>query len=455
VNDARRLHVDLAVVGGGSGGLAGAFRAANHGARVALIEPGELGGTCVNVGCVPKKAMWLAAELGARIGLAPALGFPVEPAFPDWARLVASRQRYIANIHASYRRRIDEAGIVLLPARGRLAGGGVVDCDDGTRVEAKHVLVATGGRPVRPDIPGAGLGIDSDGFFALSEAPRRVAIIGGGYIGVELAGVLQSLGSQVELFVRGEGLLRGFDPDVVERLQGNMRQAGIALHFGYHLAALEACDGGGVRLREKGGDAGNPFDAVIFATGRRPNTDGLGLDAAGVRAADDGHIEVDGFQNTSADGVYAVGDVTGRLALTPVAIAEARRLMDRVFGGEADARVDHGNVPTVVFSHPPLGRVGLTEAEARERFGGAAVSCHRTTFRPMLHALADVQQHSMFKAVCVGEEKRVVGLHLVGEAADEILQGFAVAVKMGATLADFHATVAIHPTSAEEIVLLR
>lgn len=451
----RRLHVDLAVVGGGSGGLAGAFRAASHGARVALIEPGELGGTCVNVGCVPKKAMWLAAELGAHIRMAPALGFPVEPVCPDWARLLASRQGYIANIHASYRRRLDEAGIVLLPARGKLAGGGLVECDDGTGVEARHVLLATGGRPVRPDIPGAELGIDSDGFFALSEAPARVAIIGGGYVGVELAGVLQALGSRVELFVRGDALLKGFDPDVIERLEGNMRQAGIALHFGYSLAALEACDGGGARLREQGGDTGNPFDAVILATGRSPNTGDLGLQAAGVATDDRGYIKVDGFQSTGADGVYAVGDVTGRLALTPVAIAEARRLMDRVFGGEADARVDHDTVPTVVFSHPPLGKVGLTEAEARARFGGDAVSCHRTTFRPMLHALADVQQHSMFKAICVGEEKRVVGLHLVGEAADEILQGFAVAVKMGATLADFHATMAIHPTSAEEIVLLR
>lgn len=457
MSDARRLHVDLAVVGGGSGGLAAAFRAASHGARVALLEPGELGGTCVNVGCVPKKAMWLAADLGARIGLAQALGFPVKPACPDWARLVASRQRYIANIHGSYRKRLDEAGIVLLPARGRLAGGGVVACEGGTSVEARHILLATGGRPVRPDIPGAGLGIDSDGFFALSAAPPRVAIIGGGYIGVELAGVLQALGSQVELFVRGQALLKGFDPDVVERLQGNMHQAGIALHFGYTLAALEAGEGegGGVRLRERGGDAGRPFDAVVFATGRRPATDGLGLEAAGVRVGTDGRVEVDRLQSTSAAGVHAVGDVTGRLALTPVAIAEGRRLMDRLFGGQPDAHVDHADVPTVVFSHPPIGKVGLTEAEARERYGADAVSCHRTTFRPMLHALADVQQHSMFKAVCVGEEKRVVGLHLLGEAADEILQGFAVAVKMGATLADFHATVAIHPTSAEEIVLLR
>ncbi|MEN1970865.1 glutathione-disulfide reductase [Luteimonas sp. MJ204] len=451
----RGIEVDLAVIGGGSGGLAAAFRAASHGARVALLEPGELGGTCVNVGCVPKKAMWLAADLGARIGMASALGFPVEPAYPDWVKLVASRQRYIANIHASYRRRLDEAGIVLLPSRGRLAGEGVVECAEGTRVRAAHIVIATGGRPVRPGIPGAELGIDSDGFFKLSEAPRRVAIIGGGYVGVELAGVMQALGSHVELFVRGQGLLKGFDHEVIERLQGNLHQSGVALHMGYPLAALEAGEAGGVRLREEGGEAGEPFDVVILATGRRPNTDDLGLHAAGVATDDRGYIRVDGFQSTGADGVYAVGDVTGRLALTPVAIAEARRLMDRVFGGEPDARVDHADVPTVVFSHPPIGMIGLTEAEARERFGGDAVSCHHTTFRPMLHALADVQQHSMFKAVCVGEEKRVVGLHLLGEAADEILQGFAVAVKMGATLADFHATVAIHPTSAEEIVLLR
>src|SRR5690606_35868159 len=365
------------------------------------------------------------------------------------------RQRYITNIHASYRRRLDEAGIVRLAARGRLAGGGVVACDDGTEVEAAHILLATGGRPVRPAIPGAELGIDSDGFFALGSAPARVAIIGGGYIGVELAGVLQGLGSQVEMFVRGDGLLRGFDAEVVERLQGNMHQAGLALRFGYRLAALEPAGEGRVRLREAGGDAGAPFDAVVFATGRRPDTGGLGLEDAGVRTGEGGEVEVDRYQSTSAPGIHAVGDVTGRLALTPVAIAEGRRLMDRLFGGDASACVDHAQVPTVVFAHPPLGKVGLTEAEARERFGGSAVSCHRTTFRPMLHALADVQQHSMFKAVCVGAEKRVVGLHLLGEAADEILQGFAVAVKMGATLADFQATVAIHPTSAEEVVLLR
>src|SRR5690606_7154842 len=300
--------------------------------------------------CVPKKAMWLAADLGARIGLAPALGFPVEPACPDWGQLVASRQRYIANIHASYRRRLDEAGVVLLPTRGRLAGGGRVECADGTELQAAHILLATGGRPQRPDIPGAELGIDSDGFFALSAPPERVAIIGGGYIGVELAGVLQGLGSRVELFVRGDALLKGFDADVVERLQGNMHQSGIALHFGYSLAALEA-GGGGVHLREREGDAGQPFDAVIFATGRRPNVDGLGLEAAGVRVDEAGRVVVDEWQDTSAERIHAVGDVTGRLALTPAAIAEARRLMDRLFGGEADARVDHAMAPTVVFSH--------------------------------------------------------------------------------------------------------
>ena len=447
------LDFDLVVVGGGSGGLAGAFRAAQHGARVALLEPGEFGGTCVNVGCVPKKAMWLAADLVGRIGMAPGLGLPVAPVAVDWPTLVASRQGYIANIHASYRRRLDQAGIVTLPVRGRLAGGGVVECADGARLRAPHILLATGGHPRRPQIPGTALGLDSDDFFAFTAAPDRVAVIGGGYIGVELASLLQALGSQVEMFVRGERLLAGFDEEVTARLQANLHQDGIALHLGYGLAALEKA-GEGVRLREQGGDAGNPFDAVIFATGRAPDVDGLGLDDAGVAIGKDGNVVVDAFQDTSVEGVHAVGDVTGRLALTPVAIAEARRLMDRLFGGQPDARVDHDNVATVVFSHPPVGKVGLTEAEARERFGDD-VTVHCTTFRPMLHALADVQQHSMFKLVCAGPEQRVVGLHLVGEAADEILQGFAVAVKMGATLADLHDTMAIHPTSAEEIVLLR
>ncbi|HET6397615.1 MAG TPA: FAD-dependent oxidoreductase, partial [Pseudoxanthomonas sp.] len=351
---------DLVVIGGGSAGLAGAFRAAAHGARVALLEPGELGGTCVNLGCVPKKAMWLAADLAARMALAGDLGFdlPVPPVL-DWQALVAHRQRYIGNVHASYRRRLDEAGVAWMPCRGRLLDARTVQTDTGVRLRAGRVLLATGGRPLRPDIPGAELGGVSDDFFRLCAPPPRVGIVGGGYVAVELAGVLQRLGSRVEVFARGPRLLSEMDAEVVAQLQEDMRSHGVRLHLEAPVHALERDGHGRVRVLHKGDGEPAPeaFDLVLFATGRRPNSDGLGLDAAGVAVGERGEIVVDEWENTSVDGVHAVGDVTGRLALTPVAIAAARRLMDRVFGGRAGSRLDYRDVPTVVFSHPPLGTV--------------------------------------------------------------------------------------------------
>ena len=447
------LDFVLVVLGGGSGGLAGAFRAARHGARVALLEPGDLGGTCVNLGCVPKKAMWLASELADHIALASQLGFDA-PASPrlDWPAFIAGRQRYIHNIHASYRRRLDEAGIVLVPARGRLLDAHTVECVDGTRLRAAHILVATGSSPRRPGVPGEELAAVSDGFFQLDRAPARVALVGGGYISVELAGVLQALGSRVDIFARSGRLLGHADAELAERLQENYRQQGIGLHFGYRLAAIERA-GGRLRLRDADGCAGDPYDRVILAVGRGANSAGIGLEAAGVDVDVDGNIVVDAFQRSSVAHIVAVGDVTGRATLTPVAIAAARRAMDRVFGGQADAKLDYEGIPTVVFSHPPLAAVGLTEAQARERHGDD-VHVHRSIFRPMLQALADRPRHSLFKLVCVGAEHRVAGIHLLGEGADEILQGFAVALRQGLTLADLHDTVAIHPTSAEEVVLM-
>jgi glutathione reductase (NADPH) len=447
---------DLIVLGGGSGGLAGAFRAAEHGARVALLEPSALGGTCVNVGCVPKKAMWIAAELAGRLRLAGALGFPVEPACPDWAELVAAREGYIENIHASYRRRLDEAGVALLPVRGRFTGPRTIECDDGVRLDAAHVLVATGGHPFVPDLPGASLGGTSDDFFDWTHAPGRVALVGGGYVAVELAGVLQALGVRVDMFVRGQRLMDSFDAEVTALLAEDYRQAGIRVHFGHDVRMVEGA-GEAFRIRARADRVDvdfDGFDRVLFATGRRPNTDGLGLDVAGVATDARGHVVIDAHNDTNVDGVHAVGDVGTDPPLTPVAIAAARRLMDRLFGG-IDRPLDRGGIPTVVFSHPPIGKVGLGEVEARERFGDDAVHVARSNFRPMLHALADSPQRSLFKLVCAGPDRRVVGLHLLGEGADEILQGFAVAMKRGATLDDLHDTVAIHPTSAEEVVLMR
>jgi glutathione reductase (NADPH) len=407
---------------------------------------------------VPKKAMWLAAHLAERIELAAQLGFEGLPSEGrpqpklDWCEFITHRQRYIAGIHASYRRRLDEAGIVTVASRGRLLDARTVECADGVRLRAPRIVIATGGRPRRPSIPGAELGMVSDDFFNLSAAPARVAVVGGGYIGVELAGVLGMLGSEVEMFVRGPRLLQGFDADLAARLQDNYHQAGIALHLGREVRAL-ARDGGRLRVRDQGGREG-AFDAVLFATGRQPNTAGLGLEEAGIALDPAGYVQVDEWQDTSVRGVHAVGDVTDRVALTPVAIAAARRLMDRLFGGVADARLDYDNIATVVFAHPPLGTVGLTAEQARA-FHGEDVHEYRAEFRAMLHALADAPQRSLFKLVCEGAERREVGIHQLGEGADEILQGFAVALKKGIVLDDLRDTVAIHPTSAEEIVLMR
>lgn len=444
---------DVIVLGGGSGGLAAAFRAAAHGARVALLEPEELGGTCVNVGCVPKKAMWLAAELAGQIELAAAMGFDV-PARPavEWKELVVHRQRYINNIHASYQKRLGETGVVRIPRRGYLIDPHTVECEDGVRFSAAHVVIATGAHALRPQLPGAELGLLSDDFFNLCAAPPAVAIVGGGYIAVELAGLLQALGSQVSLLVRGQRLLERFDAELADQLAGNLREQGVRLHFGYGVQALQRADGG-VRVQGAEGAESDVYDCVFFATGRRPNSRNLGLEALGVAIGAKEEVQVDAFQTTAVPSIHAVGDVAGRIGLTPVAIAAARRLMDRLYGGDADARLDYDNIPSVVFSHPPLGAVGLSEEEARKQHN--QVSVYHSRFRPMLQALADGPQRSLFKLVCAGEEERVVGIHLLGEGADEILQGFAVALKLGVTRRQLEETVAIHPTSAEEVVLMR
>ncbi|HEY9253303.1 MAG TPA: glutathione-disulfide reductase [Stenotrophomonas sp.] len=451
-----RHDYDVLVMGGGSGGLAAAFRAAQHGARVAIMEPGALGGTCVNVGCVPKKAMWLAADLAAKIELAGALGFEVVPPRLSWKELVAHRQGYIANIHASYRRRLDADGIVLLPQRGHLVDAHTVSCADGVHTSADHIVIATGAHPLLPQIEGAELGSVSDDFFNLCAAPAQVAIIGGGYIAIELAGLLQALGSRVHVFVQGQRLLGRFDAEVTAQLAENLRQQGVRVHFEYRANRLWRDDDGALRLGGTGDlCAEQRFDQVFFAVGRRGNTQNLGLEQLGIALGEHGEIIVDAYQDTAVPSVHAVGDVAGRVGLTPVAIAAARKLMDRLYGGRPDARLDYDNIPSVVFSHPPLGAVGLGEEEARERFGGEQVRVYTSNFRPMLHALADSPQRSLFKLVCVGAEERIVGIHLLGEGADEMLQGFAVALKMGVTKRQFEDTVAIHPTSSEEVVLMR
>lgn len=445
---------DLIVVGGGSGGLAGAFRAASHGAKVAMLEPALLGGTCVNVGCVPKKAMWFAAELAEQVQAARGIGFDVPESTPlDWAELLVVRGAYIENIHAAYRRRLDAAGIALFPQHGRLCPeAGTVVTDAGLRWRAPNILLATGAHPIKPGIPGADLAGVSDDFFALTAPPETVAIIGGGYIGVELASVLQALGSRVSLFVRQPRLLAAFDGEITAHLAESFRQAGIDLQLGRSVTGLRGADGA-VRVETDDGQSHGPFAQVLFATGRAPNTQGLNLDAAGIDIDKRGHVVVDEWQATSREGVYAVGDLTPQPKLTPVAIAAARRLMDRLFGGVSDSKLELPQVPTVVFAHPPVASVGLSEEAARAEHGDA-VKVHRAEFRPMLQALSDGHRRCLFKLVCTGEDERVIGLHLIGPGSDEILQGFAVAMRMGMRKRDLRNTLAIHPTSAEEVVLI-
>ena len=441
---------DLLVIGGGSGGVATAIRAARHGAKVTLFEPNELGGTCVNRGCVPKKAMWLAAELADAQRMAQAVGFQMQPVMFDWAAFVGRREAYVARSRQSYANRLRELGIRHVPEYVHFVDAHTLRAGD-TDYHAPHIVIATGSRPRPLGLPGAELAIDSDGFFKLDALPRRVGVIGGGYIGVELAGVLRALGSRVELITRG-GLLSRFDADLGDTLGRMMQAEGIGHHEGCAVRGVHR-DGAGLWLDCSDHEPHGPYEQVISAIGRLPNVESLQLEAAGVKLGRINEIVTDDFENTSADGVYALGDVNGKPALTPVAIAAGRQLADRLFGGRPDAHLDYGRIPTVVFAHPPVGSVGLSEGEARRQYG-EAVKIRKTRFTPMLWSLAGCEGKTMMKLVCVGDDERIVGLHGIGPGMDEMLQGFAVAVRMGARYADFLKTVAIHPTSAEEFVTM-
>ncbi len=442
---------DYIVIGGGSGGLATAQRAVEYGARVAIIEPGRLGGTCVNVGCVPKKLMWNAASLGHGLADAAGYGFDVELRGHDWAALKAGRDAYVARLNGIYAENLEKKGIDWVRAAARFTGPRTVSVGGG-ELAAPQVTIATGGRPTVPAIPGSELGITSDGFFALETRPERVAIVGSGYIAVELAGAFAGLGSQVSVVVRHEGVLRHFDSMVGAALAREMAADGIELVTHAVPKALTA-DGATRTLHLEDGRAIGPYDCVLWAIGREPLSADLGLDAAGVTTVG-GFIVTDHLQDTNVAGVHAIGDVTGRAPLTPVAIAAGRRLSDRLFGGKPDRHLDYNLIPTVIFSHPPIGTVGLSEAEARALHHDA-VRTYTASFVPMYHALTPHKRRAEMKLVCVGPEERVVGLHVIGAGADEMLQGFAVALKMGARKRDLDDTIAIHPTAAEELVTMR
>ena len=445
---------DLIVLGGGSGGLASAQRAAEYGARVALFEPARLGGTCVNVGCVPKKVMWSAAELAGALEHARDYGFDVSVAGHDWGKLKHGRDAYVQRLNAIYQRNLDRNSVATIHSAGRFKGRREILDAAGEAYTAEHVVIATGGYPMVPALEGAGLGITSDGFFDLEHRPRRVAIVGSGYIAVELGGVLNALGAETTLFVRHDTVLRDFDSLLSDQLTKQMLAAGIEI---VTRAVPKAVRGaaGDLTLEAADGRSFFGFETLLWAIGRAPRTDSLGLECAGVEIDAAGAIVVDPLQNTSADGVYALGDVTGRAELTPVAIAAGRRLADRVFGGQKERRLSYDLLPTVVFSHPPIGTVGLSEAAARERYEGQPIKVYQTEFVPMFFALGEVKPQTAMKLVTVGADERIVGCHVIGPGADEMIQGFAVALTMGARKRDFDDTLAIHPTSAEEMVTMR
>jgi len=442
---------DLLVIGGGSGGMATARRAAQYGARVALIEPHRLGGTCVNVGCVPKKVMWHAAEFAEHAADAVDYGFSLDCLRHDWNTLVANRETFIQRLNGIYERNLDKDGVEYIAGHARFVDSHTLEVN-GAQYRAAHIVIATGGHARWPGVPGEELGDDSDGFFGWREKPRSVAVSGSGYIAIELAGVLHSLGVQTTLLLRKRHVLKNFDAMLGEQLIEHMRAVGIDVQMQRSVRALQQSDAGIVAEFEDG-DHLPAVERFLWAIGRDADTAGLDLDNAGVRLNEDGTIAVDGYQNTSAAGIYALGDVTGQAELTPAAIAAGRRLSDRLFDQRPERRLDYHNIPTVVFSHPPIGSVGLSEAQARAAHGDA-VRVHTSNFVPLYYGVQRNKVRAAMKLVCIGAEQRIVGAHVIGDGADEMLQGFAVAVKMGATKADFDDTVAIHPTSAEEFVTM-
>ncbi len=451
---------DLIVIGGGSGGLACAQRAAEYGARVLIAESGRLGGTCVNVGCVPKKIMWNAAELAHGLDDSPGYGFRIEGAAHDWAALKRDRDAYILRLNGIYERNLASRKVELARGFARFAGPGAVEIG-GRTATAAHIVIATGGRPLLPDIAGAELGITSDGFFELERRPERVVIAGSGYVAVELAGIFAALGTRVTLAIRGESVLKSFERMLGETALEILRADGIEVMTGASPESLRDLGSGRLELTLRDGRRVGPVDTVLWAIGRGPHIEGLGLERAGragqagVKLHSAGFVATDRYQATNVPGLYAIGDVSGRQQLTPVAIAAGRRLSDRLFGGQPDRHLDYTNIPTVIFGHPPIGTVGLSEATARERYGAEEVKVYTSAFVPLYHALTARKPRTHMKLVTAGAEQRVVGVHVIGEGADEMLQGFAVAVRMGATKRDLDDTVAIHPTAAEELVTMR
>ena len=449
----KTFDYDLIAIGGGSGGIATCNRAGLYGARTLLIESDPvLGGTCVNRGCVPKKVMWYGGAMAHALRDAPGYGFDVTVNGFSWSQLVEKREQYISNINNAYASYLGKNKVEIVHGHGSIAGANLVEVD-GKQYSAERIILAPGGYARVPDIPGKELGMTSDGFFKLHDQPKRVLVLGAGYIAVELAGMMQAMGTDVTLGIRHDSFLREFDSLLQEKLTQEMLADGVTIQTQFSAASLEKKDDGITVTGEKG-QVLTGFDAVIFAIGRAPRTAELGLDKAGVEMDSRGYIPVDKYQQTNIPSVFAIGDVTGQAELTPIAIAAGRRLADRIYDNQTGRHLEYDLIPTVVFSHPPMATVGLTEAQAIEQYGDA-VTIYKTEFTAMYNSFTDHKTKTAMKLICTGEEEKVIGIHMIGLAADEMLQGFAVAMRMGATKRDFDDTVAIHPTSSEELVTLR
>jgi len=441
--------LDLFVIGAGSGGVRASRVSAQLGARVAVAEERYLGGTCVNVGCIPKKLLVYAAHYSEDFEDAAAYGWDVEEPRFDWSTLIAHKDREIARLNGVYARLLDAAGVQRIEGRARIVDPHTVEVSS-RRLTAANILVATGSWPKVPDVPGAELGITSNEAFHLGGLPERVLVVGGGYIAVEFAGVFHGLGAGVTQIYRGPLFLRGFDDDVRTTLADELRKRGIDLRFDRNVVRMERSGAGVVATLNDGSRI--EVDCALLATGRWPLTADLGLEEVGVELDPKGAVVVDAYSRSSVPSIWAIGDATDRINLTPVAIHEGMALARTLFGGQP-TRPDHENVPSAVFSQPPVGCVGLTEAQARERHG--EVTIFRSRFRPLRHTLTGREEQTMMKLVVERSTDRVLGAHMVGPDAAEILQGIAIAVKMGATKADFDATIGIHPTAAEEFVTMR
>ena len=451
MND-NKFDFDYICIGGGSGGIASANRASMHGQKVAIIEAKSLGGTCVNVGCVPKKAMWYAGQIADALRYAPDYGFDAPLKKFSWEKLVESRDAYIDRIHQSYDRVLGKNNVTVIDGFAKFINNHTVEVN-GKTYSAPHITIATGGAPTVPDIEGAEYGITSDGFFALDEQPKRVAVVGAGYIAIEIAGVFNALGSETHLLCRRHTFLRDFDTMLSSTLVEVMQEEGPALHTHAVPKSVQKNDDGSLTLYLEN-EKSLTVDCLVWAIGRTPSNANIGLENTDVELNKYQFIAVDKYQNSSAQGIYAVGDNTGEIQLTPVAVKAGRQLSERLFNGKLDAHLDTNLVPTVIFSHPPIGTIGVTELEAEEKYGKGNLTVYTSQFTSMYSGMTTLRQPTRMKLVCAGENQKVVGLHCIGFACDEILQGFGVAMKMGATKADFDSCIAIHPTSAEEFVTL-